>query len=102
MVKLLCPTLDIAVTKLAAVVFKATDPAEVAPDGATKFTLNVTPVGIVVAKAPVTLRAVLLVVTAYVVVASVALVGALPAVAVVMFRGPGFPDTEMESIEPIV
>ena len=101
-VKLACAMLAIAVTNEAAVVLKLVAPADVAPVGAAKVTFKVTPVGMLVASAAVIFLAVLFVVTAYVVVASVALVGALPAVAVVTFKGPGFPETEMESIEPIV
>ena len=94
--------LAIAVTRDAAVVPRETLPAEVAPVGAERFALKVTPVGIAVAKEAVILRAVLFVVTEQVVVASVAFVGALPATAAVTFKGPGFPDTEIESIDPIV
>lgn len=89
-------------TKIASVVVSATAPADVAPEGATSDTVNVNPEGIAADSFPVTFLAVLLVDTEYVVVVSVASVGGLPAVAVVILRGPGFPDTLIASIEPIV
>ncbi len=92
----------IPVTNEAAAVVKLTVPAEVAPAGAAKLTLKVTPDGKALPNIPVILRAVLLVVTAYVVVASVALVGALPATAVVILNAPGFPEIEMASMDPMV
>lgn len=53
----------ILVTREAAVVDKLTVPADVAPEGAARLTLKVTPDGIADANAPVTFLAVLLVVT---------------------------------------
>ncbi len=102
MVKLPCAMLAMPVTRFAAVVERLVEPADVAPVGAAMVTLSVVPIGIFDAKDPVILLAVLFVVTAKVVVASVALEGALPAVAEVTFKGPGFPETVTSSIEPIV
>lgn len=63
MVKLPCATLDIPVTRFCAAVVRETAPAEVPPDGAPRVTLRVTPEGMALANCPVTLRALLFVVT---------------------------------------
>lgn len=89
-----CARFAMPVTRFAAVVDKLTEPSEVAPVGAARFALRVTPDGIAEPIAPVIFEADPLVVTAKVVVASVAEVGWLPATAELTVKVPGLPDIE--------
>jgi hypothetical protein len=101
-IKPVCAIFDIPVMSAAAVVDIVTAGREVAPVGAARVTLSVSPVGMVVSKAPVILLAVLFVVKEYVVELSEAFVGGFPATADPIVSIPGLPETEIASIELIV
>lgn len=77
-------------------------PEDVAPVGAEILAVNVRPVGIFDDNAAVILLEELFVVTLHFVELSATVDGLLPAVAVVTFRAPGLPETEIASTEEIV